>query len=78
MFGCRDSGEEFLPFLLVAKGKRLIGRLLPFLKRDAAFNVLRIMTSNLPLLMSKDTEEVQLESVLLLLLRALAFLSVVL
>ncbi|CAG12658.1 unnamed protein product [Tetraodon nigroviridis] len=53
----QDSGEEFLPFLLVAKGKRLIGRLLPFLTRDAAFNVLRVLTSNLPLLMSRDTEE---------------------
>lgn len=59
IFWCRDSGEEFLPFLLVAKGKRLIGRLLPFLKRDAAFNVLRVMTLNLPLLMSRDSEEVK-------------------
>eukprot|EP00066_Takifugu_rubripes_P012085 XP_011601351.1 PREDICTED: protein PAT1 homolog 2 isoform X1 [Takifugu rubripes] len=49
--------EEFLPFLLVAKGKRLVARLLPFLKRDAALNILRVMTSNLPLLMSRDTEE---------------------
>lgn len=54
----RATGEEFLPFLLVAKGKRLVARLLPFLKRDAALNILRVMTSNLPLLMSRDTEEV--------------------
>lgn len=55
----RDTVEEFLPFLLVAKGKRLVARLLPFLKRDAALNILRIVTSNLPLLINRDTEEVK-------------------
>lgn len=58
MFGCRDSGGEFLPFLLVSKGKKLLARLLPFLKHDAALKVLRIVTSNLPTLMSRDAEEV--------------------
>lgn len=58
LINSRATGEEFLPFLLVAKGKRLVARLLPFLKRDAALNILRVMTSNLPLLMSRDTEEV--------------------
>lgn len=50
--------EEFIPFLLVSKGKKLIARLLPFLKHDSALTVLRIVTSNLPTLMSRDTEEV--------------------
>lgn len=58
VFRCRDLGGKFLPFLLVSKGKKLIARLLSFLKRDAALNILRIVTSNLPMLMSKDTEEV--------------------
>lgn len=58
MFRCRDSGGEFLPFLLVSKGKRLLARLLPFLKHDASLKILRIVTSNLPTLMSRDTEEV--------------------
>ncbi|XP_019960373.2 protein PAT1 homolog 2 isoform X1 [Paralichthys olivaceus] len=52
-----DSGGEFLPFLHVSKGKKLLARLLPFLKHDSALKILRIVTSNLPTLMSKDTEE---------------------
>ncbi|XP_035001530.1 protein PAT1 homolog 2 isoform X2 [Hippoglossus stenolepis] len=52
-----DSGGEFLPFLHVSKGKKLLSRLLPFLKHDPALKILRIVTSNLPTLMSKDTEE---------------------
>ena len=58
MFPCRDSGGEFLPFLLVSKGKRLLARLLPFLKQDTALRILSIVTCNLPTLMSRDTEEV--------------------
>lgn len=52
-----DSGGEFLPFLLVSKGKRLLARLLPFLKNDTALKILCVVTSNLPTLMSRDTEE---------------------
>ncbi|XP_068610816.1 protein PAT1 homolog 2 [Brachionichthys hirsutus] len=52
-----DSAGEFLPFLLVAKGKRLLARLLPFLKHDTAMKILRIVTCNLPMLMSRDSEE---------------------
>ncbi|KAF7659528.1 hypothetical protein LDENG_00296130 [Lucifuga dentata] len=52
-----DSGREFLPFLLVSKGKKLLARLLPFLNRDSALNILLVVTSNLPTLMSRDTDE---------------------
>ncbi|XP_042364575.1 protein PAT1 homolog 2 isoform X2 [Plectropomus leopardus] len=52
-----DSGVEFLPFLLVPKGKTLLARLLPFLKHDSALKILSIVTSNLPTLMSRDAEE---------------------
>ncbi|KAK5905928.1 hypothetical protein CgunFtcFv8_001838 [Champsocephalus gunnari] len=52
-----DSGVEFLPFLLVSKGKRLLARLLPFLKNNAALKILSIVTSNLPALMGRDPEE---------------------
>uniref|UniRef100_A0A3Q2QH06 PAT1 homolog 2 n=1 Tax=Fundulus heteroclitus TaxID=8078 RepID=A0A3Q2QH06_FUNHE len=52
-----DSGAEFLPFLSVVKGKKLLARLLPFLKSDSARNILHIVASNLPTLMSRDTEE---------------------
>ncbi|GAA6214226.1 protein PAT1 homolog 2 [Lates japonicus] len=52
-----DSGGEFLPFLLVSKGKKLLTRLLPFLRHDSALKILRIVTSNLPTLMSRDAEE---------------------
>ncbi|XP_076615342.1 protein PAT1 homolog 2 [Chaetodon auriga] len=52
-----DSGGEFLPFLLVSKGKRLVARLLPFLKHDTALKILSTVTLNLPSLMSRDTEE---------------------
>lgn len=54
----RESGGDFLPFLLVAKGKKLIARLLPFLKHDSALKILHVVTSNLPALMGRDTEEV--------------------
>ncbi|CAG5906886.1 unnamed protein product [Menidia menidia] len=52
-----DLGEEFLPFLLVSKGKKLLARLLPFLKHDWAMKILHIVTCNLPTLMSRDAEE---------------------
>ncbi|XP_054454963.1 protein PAT1 homolog 2 [Anoplopoma fimbria] len=52
-----DSGVEFLPFLLVSKGKKLLARLLPFLKHETALKILSIVTSNLPTLMSRDPEE---------------------
>ncbi|KAM6897906.1 protein PAT1 homolog 2 [Xenentodon cancila] len=52
-----DSGEEFLPFLLVSKGKRLLARLLPFLKHDSSLKILHIVSSNLPSLISRDPEE---------------------
>ncbi|XP_008302282.1 protein PAT1 homolog 2 [Stegastes partitus] len=52
-----DSGGEFLPFLLVSKGKKLIARLLPFLQCESAQKILSIVTSNLPALMSRDPEE---------------------
>lgn len=55
---CRESEGDFLPFLLVSKGKKLVARLLPFLKHDSALKILRVVTTNLPTLMSRDTDEV--------------------
>ncbi|XP_062331554.1 protein PAT1 homolog 2 isoform X1 [Osmerus eperlanus] len=52
-----EAGEEFLPVLLVSKGKRLLARLLPFLSHDAALHVLRVVTAHLPVLMSRDSDE---------------------
>ncbi|XP_031416925.1 protein PAT1 homolog 2 isoform X2 [Clupea harengus] len=52
-----ESSEEFLPCLLVSKGKRLLARLLPFLSHDAALHALTMVTTHLPTLMSKDTDE---------------------
>ncbi|CAJ1080417.1 protein PAT1 homolog 2 isoform X2 [Xyrichtys novacula] len=52
-----DPGGELLPFLHVSKGKRLLARLLPFLKQDTAVKILHIVTSKLPTLMSRDTED---------------------
>ncbi|XP_077407048.1 protein PAT1 homolog 2 [Vanacampus margaritifer] len=52
-----NSEGEFLPFLVISKGKTLLARLLPFLKHDCAVNILRVVTCNLPTLMSKDAEE---------------------
>lgn len=51
------STGEFLPFLLVSKGKKLIARLLPFLKHESSLKILSIVTRNLPTLMNRDTEE---------------------
>uniref|UniRef100_A0A669CA10 PAT1 homolog 2 n=1 Tax=Oreochromis niloticus TaxID=8128 RepID=A0A669CA10_ORENI len=52
-----ESGGDFLPFLLISKGKKLVARLLPFLKHDSALKILRVVTINLPTLMSRDTDE---------------------
>ncbi|KAL0984488.1 hypothetical protein UPYG_G00142140 [Umbra pygmaea] len=52
-----ETVEEFLPCLLVSKGKRLMARLLPFLSHDASLKVLHVVTSNLPVLMSRDIDE---------------------
>ncbi|XP_036393893.1 protein PAT1 homolog 2 [Megalops cyprinoides] len=52
-----EAGEEFLPCLLVSKGKRLLARLIPFLSHDAALHVLSVVTSHLSVLMSRDTDE---------------------
>ncbi|XP_048089215.1 LOW QUALITY PROTEIN: protein PAT1 homolog 2 [Alosa alosa] len=53
----QESNEEFLPCLLVSKGKRLLARLLPFLSHDAALHVLTMVTTHLPMLISKDLDE---------------------
>ncbi|KAF5892124.1 protein PAT1 2 [Clarias magur] len=55
--GFLESTEEFLPCLLVAKGKKLLARLLPFLSSDASLQVLRAITTHLPVLMSRDADE---------------------
>ncbi|XP_058476529.1 protein PAT1 homolog 2 [Solea solea] len=56
-YNAANSGGEFLPFLLVSKGKKLLARLLPFLKHESALKILRTVTLNLPTLMSRDAEE---------------------
>ncbi|XP_076857062.1 protein PAT1 homolog 2 isoform X2 [Brachyhypopomus gauderio] len=52
-----ESMEEFLPCLLVSKGKKLLARLLPFLSQDTGLHLLRAITTHLPVLMSRDAEE---------------------
>uniref|UniRef100_A0A673HDN0 Protein PAT1 homolog 2-like n=1 Tax=Sinocyclocheilus rhinocerous TaxID=307959 RepID=A0A673HDN0_9TELE len=52
-----DSGEEFISCLLISKGKSMLARLLPFLSHDASLHILGVVTKNLPVLMSKDTDE---------------------
>nr|XP_015195360.1 PREDICTED: protein PAT1 homolog 2-like [Lepisosteus oculatus] len=57
-----ESRDEFLPYLLVAKGKRLVARLLPFLSHESALQILTAVTTHLPVLMARDTpgvDEVQ-------------------
>uniref|UniRef100_W5LM36 PAT1 homolog 2 n=1 Tax=Astyanax mexicanus TaxID=7994 RepID=W5LM36_ASTMX len=51
------STEEFLQCLLLSKGKRLLARLLPFLTQEAARHILTVITTHLPALMSRDTDE---------------------
>ncbi|XP_069044407.1 protein PAT1 homolog 2 isoform X2 [Lepisosteus oculatus] len=50
-----ESRDEFLPYLLVAKGKRLVARLLPFLSHESALQILTAVTTHLPVLMARDT-----------------------
>ncbi|XP_048847409.1 protein PAT1 homolog 2 isoform X1 [Brienomyrus brachyistius] len=52
-----EDSEEFLPCLLVSKGKRLMARLLPFLSESDAQHVLKVVTDHLPALMNRDTDE---------------------
>ncbi|KAG2463694.1 PATL2 protein, partial [Polypterus senegalus] len=59
--GFQESGQneleaEFLPVLLVSKGKRLIARLLSFLPLEAALEILVAVLKHLPLLMAQDAE----------------------
>lgn len=41
-----------------------MARLLPFLKNDQALKILNTVTCNLPMLMSRDVEEVGADSVI--------------
>ena len=41
------------------KGKKLISRLLPFLDHAAGLRILTVVTSHIPTLMSRDTDEVE-------------------
>ncbi|XP_060794750.1 protein PAT1 homolog 2 [Neoarius graeffei] len=52
-----ESEEAFLPCLLVSKGKKLLARLLPFLSHDSSLQVLRVISTQLPALMSRDVDE---------------------
>ncbi|XP_016393507.1 protein PAT1 homolog 2-like isoform X4 [Sinocyclocheilus rhinocerous] len=52
-----DSGEEFLSCLIISKGKRMLARLLPFLSHDESMHILGVVTKHLPVLMSRDTDE---------------------
>ncbi|XP_028332735.1 protein PAT1 homolog 2 [Gouania willdenowi] len=53
----QSHSGDFLPFLLISKGKRLLARLLPFLKHESAGKILHVVICNLPTLMNKDSEE---------------------
>ncbi|KAM9425861.1 protein PAT1 homolog 2 [Pholidichthys leucotaenia] len=53
----QESEGEFLPFLLISKGKKLLARLLPYLKHDCGLKVLHSVASHLPTLMSRDADE---------------------
>ncbi|KAI4889566.1 hypothetical protein NFI96_028065 [Prochilodus magdalenae] len=53
----QESMEEFLQCLIVSKGKRLLARLLPFLTQDAARHILTVITTHLPALMNRDSDE---------------------
>ncbi|XP_051790499.1 protein PAT1 homolog 2 [Erpetoichthys calabaricus] len=53
---CHELDAEFLPVLLVSKGKRLIARLLSFLPLEAALEILVAVLKHLPLLMAQDAE----------------------
>ncbi|CAL8303344.1 unnamed protein product [Lota lota] len=52
-----ETGVEFLSCLMFNKGKKLISRLLPFLDHAAGLRILTVVTSHLPMLMSRDTDE---------------------
>ncbi|CAL9699098.1 unnamed protein product [Knipowitschia caucasica] len=52
-----NSTGEFLPFLIVSKGKKLIARLLSFLKHESSLKILKIVVRNLPTLINRDTDE---------------------
>ena len=58
----RETGVEFLSCLMFNKGKKLISRLLPFLDHAAGLRILTVVTSHIPTLMSRDTDEVDKSS----------------
>ncbi|CAL8307889.1 unnamed protein product [Boreogadus saida] len=53
-----ETGVEFLSCLMFSKGKKLISRLLPFLDQAAGLRILTVVTSHIPTLISRDTDEV--------------------
>ena len=50
---------KFLSCLMFNKRKKLISRLLPFLEHAAGLRILTVVTSHIPTLMSRDTDEVE-------------------
>ena len=58
-FHFRELGEEFLPCLLISKGKKLLARLIPFLDHESTLLTLRAVSSHLHALMARDTDEVR-------------------
>ena len=51
---CRAADDGFLQALSVGKGKALVARLLPFLRREQAVSLLLAITRHLPFLVKRD------------------------
>ncbi|XP_008108913.1 protein PAT1 homolog 1 isoform X1 [Anolis carolinensis] len=51
------SDDPFVQIMCIRKGKRLVGRILPFLSTEQAANVLMATARNLPFLIKKDAQD---------------------
>nr|XP_060627492.1 protein PAT1 homolog 1 isoform X2 [Anolis sagrei ordinatus] len=51
------SDDPFVQIMCIRKGKRMVGRILPFLSTEQAANVLMATARNLPFLIKKDAQD---------------------
>ncbi|XP_068964164.1 protein PAT1 homolog 1 [Petaurus breviceps papuanus] len=53
----RPSDDPFIQIMCIRKGKRMVARILPFLSREQAADVLLATARNLPFLIKKDAQD---------------------
>ncbi|XP_051819848.1 protein PAT1 homolog 1 isoform X2 [Antechinus flavipes] len=53
----RPSDDHFMQIMCIRKGKRMVARILPFLSKEQAVDILMATARNLPFLIKKDAQD---------------------